>query len=183
MVDGVPRLSCKTFLRDYAPGPLRVEPLAHFPVDRDLIVVQDDFFRKLEGITPYLVPKSPRRLDEGEYLQTPAELDHYVQFSHCINCLLCYSACPQYGLKPEFTGPAVLTLLHRYNADSRDGARAERMEVANSDEGVWGCTLVGYCTEVCPKHVDPAHAINQNKVTSAIDYVGSFLWPRGGTRS
>lgn len=180
MVNGIPHLSCKTFLRDYYPGPLRVEPLAHFPIERDLAVDQSDFLRKLEGIKPYLIPKEEKSVEEGVYLQTPDELAAYKQFSQCINCLLCYAACPQYGLNEEFTGPAVLALLHRYNADSRDGAKAERMQVVNAEEGVWGCTLVGYCSEVCPKDVDPAAAVNRNKVNSTMDYFLRFLTPRGG---
>ncbi|HET9403102.1 MAG TPA: 4Fe-4S dicluster domain-containing protein, partial [Burkholderiales bacterium] len=116
------------------------------------------------------------------HLQTPAQFQKYYQYSQCINCLLCYAACPQYGLKPEFTGPAALALLHRYNADSRDRGWEERAELLNAEEGVWGCTLVGYCSEVCPKHVDPAHAINQNKVNSTMDYFGvrKLLMPKGG---
>ena len=179
MVDGKPRLSCKSFLRDYAPGPLRVEALAHFPIERDLVVGIDDFVKKLEGIKPWLVPRAPREIAEGEYRQTPEQLERFEQFSSCINCLLCYAACPQYGLDSAFMGPGALALLHRYNADSRDGARAERMEIVNAEEGVWSCTAVGYCSEVCPKHVDPANAVNQNKVNSAKDYFLRFLSPRG----
>ena len=181
MIDGKPRLGCKTFLRDYAPAGLRVEPLAHFPIERDLVVNIEDFIDKLESITPYIVPKEPRTLEQGEYLQTPHELELFEQYSSCINCMLCYAACPQFGLDPEFTGPGVLALLHRYNADSRDGGRAQRMEVLNAEEGVWSCTAVGYCSEVCPKHVDPAHAVNQNKVNSAKDYFLRFLSPKGAT--
>jgi len=180
MVNGKPALSCKTFLRDLQPGPVRIEALAHFPIERDLIVSVDPFVRKLEGIKPYLVPRKPRSLADGEYLQTPAELERYEQFASCINCMLCYAACPQYGLDPGFTGPGVLALLHRYNADSRDGGRAARMEIVNAEEGVWTCTAVGYCSEVCPKQVDPANAVNQNKVNSATDYFLRFLSPRGG---
>lgn len=179
MVDGEPRLSCKTFLRNYYPGTLRIEPLDHFPVERDLIVDQTDFLNKLEGIKPYLQVSEPRKLASGPYRQTPVELGEYEQFSQCINCLLCYSACPQYGLNTEFTGPGVLALLHRYNADSRDSASAERMQVINAEEGVWSCTLVGYCSEVCPKGVDPALAINRNKIKSTTDYFLRFVMPRG----
>ncbi len=179
MIDGVPHLSCKTFLRDYHPGKVRVEPLSHFPIERDLIVDQGDFLAKLEGIKPYIVPHRERRPEEGTYLQTPQELERYRQFSQCINCLLCYAACPQYGLNPRFIGPAILSLLHRYNVDSRDSARAERMEIVNAEEGVWGCTLVGYCSEVCPKQVDPAAAVNRNKVNSTLDFFLRFLTPRG----
>jgi fumarate reductase iron-sulfur subunit len=180
MVDGKPRLACQTFLRDLAPGPVRVEALAHFPIERDLVVAVDGFIDKLEGIKPYLIPKQARTLAQGEHLQTPQQLEVFEQYSACINCMLCYAACPQFGLDPSFTGPGVLALLHRYNADSRDGGRAERQAVMNAEEGVWSCTAVGYCSEVCPKHVDPANAVNQNKVNSAMDYFLRFLSPRGG---
>lgn len=180
MVDGKPALACQTFLRDLLPGPVRVEALAHFPIERDLVVGVDGFVKKLESIHPYLIPKQPRTLAEGEYLQTPAQMEQFESFSACINCMLCYAACPQFGLDPDFTGPGVLALLHRYNADSRDGGRAQRMAVLNAAEGVWSCTAVGYCSEVCPKQVDPANAVNQNKMNSAKDYFLRFLSPRGG---
>ena len=175
MVKGKPQLSCQTFLRKLAPGPVRVEALAHLPIERDLVVSVDDFVAKLASVKPYLIPAEPRAPEAGEYLQTPAQLERYEQFSACINCMLCYAACPQYGLNPAFTGPGVLALLHRYNADSRDGGSAERMGVLNAEEGVWSCMAVGYCSEVCPKQVDPAHAVNQNKAVSARDYFMRLL--------
>jgi fumarate reductase iron-sulfur subunit len=179
MIDGKPKLACQTFLRDYFPRKLRVEALAHFPIERDLVIAVDDFVAKLESIKPYIVAKEARTLQQGEYLQTPAQLEQFEQFASCINCMLCYAACPQYGLDSKFIGPGVLALLHRYNADSRDGARAERMQIVNAEEGVWSCTAVGYCSEVCPKHVDPANAVNQNKVNSAKDYFLRFVAPKG----
>jgi fumarate reductase iron-sulfur subunit len=180
MINGKPGLSCRTFLRDLLPGPVRIEALAHFPIERDLIVSADGFIGKLESIRPYLIPKEPRSLAQGEYLQTPRQLEQFEQYSSCINCMLCYAACPQFGLNPDFTGPGVLALLHRYNADSRDGGQAERAAIMNAEDGVWSCTAVGYCSEVCPKGVDPANAVNQNKVNSAMDYFRRFVSPLGG---
>ncbi len=182
MVNGTPKLSCQTFLRDLLPGPVRIEALAHFPIERDLVVSVDGFVRKLEGIKPYIIPKKPRTLDQGEYLQTPEQLEQFEQYSSCINCMLCYAACPQFGLNPDFIGPGVLALAHRYNVDSRDGARDERMEIMSTQEGVWDCSAVGYCSEVCPKHVDPANAVNQNKVNSAKDYFLRFLSRKGASK-
>jgi fumarate reductase iron-sulfur subunit len=184
MIDGKPKLSCKTFLREYYPGKLRVEALAHMPIARDLVVDAGDFIRKLESIKPYIIPKEPRTIKQGEYLQTPEQRDDYEQYSSCINCMLCYAACPQYGLNPTFSGPGVLALLHRYNADSRDQGWEARQDVTNADDGVWRCMLVGYCSEVCPKGVDPAKAINQNKVKSTLDYFGvlKFLLPKGAAK-
>jgi fumarate reductase iron-sulfur subunit len=180
MVDGVPKLGCQVFLRDYGDR-VRVEPLAHFPIERDLAVDQSDFLQKLQGAGTWLVPGEALDPADGPRRQSPEELDRFAQFSHCINCMLCYSACPQYGLDPGFTGPAVLSLVHRYNEDSRDAGREARRVLLNAEEGVWGCTLVGYCSEVCPKAVDPALAINRNKVESAKDYFLRFLTPRGGS--
>ncbi len=179
MIDGVPKLACRTFLRDYDGAGVRIEPLAHFPVERDLVVGIEGYIKRLEGIKPYLLHKEPRSLDEGEYLQTPAQLDRYKQFSGCINCMLCYAACPQYGMNPKFIGSGHMALIHRYNADSRDGGRDQRMEPVNEDDGVWGCTAIGYCSVVCPKQVDPANAINMYKIESTQDYFLGFLAPRG----
>ncbi|MFZ2649440.1 MAG: succinate dehydrogenase/fumarate reductase iron-sulfur subunit [Burkholderiaceae bacterium] len=180
MIAGKPALACQTFVRDLLPGPVRVEALAHFAIERDLVVNVEPFIAKLESVKPYLIPKQPRSLAQGEHLQTPAQLESFEQFSACINCMLCYAACPQYGLDPNFTGPGVLALLHRYNADSRDAGSGERFPVLNAEEGVWSCTAVGYCSEVCPKQVDPANAVNQNKINSAKDYFLRFVSPRGG---
>jgi fumarate reductase iron-sulfur subunit len=175
MVNGIPQLGCHTFLRDYAPGPVRVEPLENFPIIRDLVIDQADFLNKLETVKPYLIPKQERSLADGPYPQTPQQMAQYYDYAQCINCLLCYAACPQYGLKSDFLGPAALALMHRYNADSRDVGWTARSDVANAEEHVWGCTLVGYCSEVCPKSVDPAHAVNLIKLASAKDYVEPYL--------
>ena len=179
LVNGEPKLTCATFLSDYAPGPLRVEPLRNFPVIRDLVVELGDFMGKLTRVKPWIVRQVEKPLSEGEYLQTPAELDEYRQFSMCINCMLCYSACPIYGLDPHFIGPAAIALAQRYNLDSRDEGAAARMEVLSEHDGIWGCTFVGECTKVCPQDVDPAGAIQRYKVKSALDWLTGIFVPRG----
>ena len=179
MVNGEPKLSCHAFLRDYD-GVIRVEPLANFPIERDLITVADDFIDKLKRVKPYLIPAQDKPIAEGEYKQTPAQLMKYRQFSMCINCMLCYAACPEYALQPMFLGPAAIALAHRYNLDSRDGGRDERQEVIASHAGVWECSFVGACSEVCPKAVDPAAALQQVKVASTIDWFKEHLLPGSG---
>jgi fumarate reductase iron-sulfur subunit len=175
MVDGEPKLACKAMVRDYV-GAIRIEPLAHFPIERDLVSVADEFMEKLERVKPYLIPAEPRSLERGPYTQTPAQLNRYQQYAMCINCMLCYAACPQVGLHPKFIGPAAISLAHRYNLDSRDAGRQERQEEVATAEGVWECTFVGACSEVCPKHVDPAAALQQVKVASTLDwYVERFV--------
>jgi len=165
MVNGEPKLTCATFLSNYAKEnkPVRVQPLRYFPVIRDLVVEVTDFMTKLQSVKPWLIRGGGKPISEGEYLQTPEQLDRYKQFSMCINCMLCYAACPVYGLDPVFIGPAAIALAQRYNMDSH--------------EGIWGCTFVGECTKVCPKHVDPAGAIQQYKLTATIERFKSFLMP------
>ncbi|MPY79567.1 MAG: succinate dehydrogenase/fumarate reductase iron-sulfur subunit [Actinophytocola sp.] len=177
-VNGEPKLSCSTFLTDYAPGPVRVEPMRNFPVIRDLVVEMGDFMAKLPAVKPWLV--SDDEPDEDtEYLQTPVEMDDYKRYSMCINCMLCYSACPVYALDPDFIGPAAIALAQRYNLDSRDAGAEDRRDVLASAEGVWACTFVGECSVVCPKDVDPAGAIQRYKLTAASKAVKDLLLPRG----
>jgi fumarate reductase iron-sulfur subunit len=184
-VNGEPALSCATFLSDFAPGPVRIEPLHNFPVIRDLVIEMTDFIHKLGRVKPWIVPPSedqaPPEGEHGEKLQTPEELEDYHQYSMCINCMLCYSACPVYGLDPSFVGPAAIALAQRYNLDSRDGGALERLAELSDHDGVWGCTFVGECTTACPKGVDPAGAIQRYKVTAATESVRSLLLPRGAS--
>ena len=179
MVNGTPKLTCAVPLSDYESKPIRIEPLQFFPILRDLVVDISSFLSKLSSVKPWIIRDDERPSTEAEYSQTPAELDVYKQFSMCINCMLCYSACPVVGLEPEFTGPAAIALAQRYNLDSRDQGAAERLAVLDNHEGMWGCTLVGECTEVCPKNVDPAGAIQLYKVASATNWFKSILLPRG----
>lgn len=179
MVNGVPKLTCAAFLRDYHPGPIRVEPLANFPIERDLVIVLDDFMEKLQAVKPWIIRDDERPLEEGEYRQTPEERAAFEQYSMCINCMLCYSACPVYQHEEKFIGPAALALAQRYNLDSRDQGSQKRNELIWADEGIWDCTFVGECSTVCPKHVDPAGAIQQAKVESTIGWFRSFVMPFG----
>src|SRR3990170_2106637 len=79
MVNGEPVLTCGTFLEKYSPGPVRVEPLANFPVVRDLVIEMNDFMRKLSRVKPWIIRKQEKPASEGEYLQTPAQLAEYKQ--------------------------------------------------------------------------------------------------------
>jgi fumarate reductase iron-sulfur subunit len=177
-VDGDPKLTCGTFLVDHAPGPIQVEPLRNFPVIRDLVIEMTDFMHKLGSVRPWIIRDTSADDPAVELLQTPSELDDYKQYSMCINCMLCYSACPVYGLDSTFIGPAAIALAQRYNLDSRDEGQAERLDVLSDDEGVWGCTFVGECTRACPKGVDPAGAIQRAKLVAANEAMKAFLLPK-----
>jgi len=177
MVNGEPKLTCATFLSYYLPGPVQVEPLRYFPVVRDLIIEMTDFMVKLKSIKPWIIREDERPVSDGEFLQTPEQLDNYKQFSMCINCMLCYAACPVYGLDQHFIGPAAIALAQRYNMDSRDQGANERLDILSQHEGIWGCTFVGECTKVCPKNVDPAGAIQQYKLRATKEWFKDFLMP------
>ena len=179
MINGEPVLTCAAFLTKYAPGPIRVEPLAHFPVVRDLVTEVTDFVDKLKHVKPWVVREEDKPLEEGEFKQTPAELSDFKSYTMCINCMLCYSACPVYGLEPGFAGPAALALAQRYNLDNRDEGNDERLARLSNDEGIWSCTMVGECSEACPKDVDPAGAIQRYKLAGAAEWWKSFITRKG----
>jgi len=176
MVNGTPKLTCSALLRDL-PSAVTVEPLANFPIIRDLVVDIDDFLRKLSAVKAWLIPDSPKAIAAGEYLQTPEQVERYHQFSQCINCTLCYAACPVYGIQPQFVGPAALALAHRYKMDSRDGGWSERAPIVAGPQGVWECEFVGECSLVCPKHVDPAAAIQRTKLSASMEWMRNLVMP------
>ncbi len=116
------------------------------------------FIESLEAMKPYIIGNNCKP-EEGANVQTPAQIAKYHQFFGFINRGLCYAACPQFGLNPQFICPATITLAQRYNLDNCDHGKKQRMVPLNDQNGVWSCTFVGYCSEVCQKHVDPTAAI------------------------
>lgn len=183
-VDGYPKLTCAAHLREYGKV-IKVEPLANFPVVRDLVVDIDDFVQnKLPAVQPWIIRQTAQEAPSAEYLQSQAQVDEYYQFSSCINCMLCYAACPVYGLEPSFLGPAAIALARRYNLDSRDEGRADRLPALAETEGIWECSFVGECSRACPKGVDPAKAIQQTKFDTVNDRIfDTMLMPFGGRKS
>ena len=175
VVNGEPRLACSTFVREFADvGEITIGALDNFPIEKDLVVDLDPFINKLNAVSPFIITKNPRALAEKEYLQTPEQLAKFKQYTMCINCMLCYQACPQIGINADYLGPAAIALAQRYNLDNRDEGNRQRYGALIDENGVWPCTFVGSCSEVCPKHVDPAGAIQQVKAT-AVPYWGLNL--------
>ncbi len=185
MVNGEPKLTCKTSLADYS-GSIKIEPLANFPIVRDLVVDIDGFMDKFRQVKPWILRAKERAEDmealneKGTFSQSPAELGAFKQFSMCINCLLCYSACPVVANEPEFIGPAAIALGHRYNLDSRDEGARERNETFRGEGTVFSCSFANECSQVCPKNVDPAAAVNQAKLGAVIDWAKGLVLPREG---
>jgi fumarate reductase iron-sulfur subunit len=184
MVNGEPILTCKTALSDYG-DTVVIEPLANFPIVRDLVIDLDGFMHKFKSVKPWIVraKEEAAGTDLSEkltYSQSPEQLEEFKQFSMCINCMLCYSACPVVANEPDFLGPAAIALGHRYNLDSRDQGEGERNEIFRGEGTVFSCSYANECSEVCPKNVDPAAAVNQAKFGAVIDWAKNLVLPRGG---
>ncbi|MEE9279824.1 MAG: succinate dehydrogenase/fumarate reductase iron-sulfur subunit [Myxococcota bacterium] len=179
LVNGRPKLTCAAFVRDYTDA-IRVEPLSNFPVVRDLVVELDSFMEKLKSVKPWIIRRVEKAIEDGEVLQSPRQLEEFKQYSMCINCALCYAACPVLAHETEFVGPAAIALGYRYNRDSRDEGEAERWDGMHGAHGVWACSYANECSEVCPEHVDPAMAIQQSKLTAAAQW--TRILPKRGAR-
>jgi fumarate reductase iron-sulfur subunit len=179
MVNGEAKLTCKTALASYG-DTVKIEPLANFPIIRDLAIELDGFMDKFKAVKPWVVRAKELAAEEGPLRQSPAELQTFKQFSMCINCMLCYAACPVVASEPDFLGPAAIALGHRYNMDSRDEGNDERNEIFRGEGTVFSCSYANECSEVCPKNVDPAAAVNQAKFNAVIDWASSLVLPRGG---
>ena len=160
MINGKPRLACFTKISELNSNVITVEPMNNFPIIRDLAVKFERLFDTHQKIKPYLIRDDTElETDEREFLQTPEEVEQYIQFANCIKCGLCNSACPTMATVSSFVGPQALAQAYRYVADSRDKGKDSRLKIIDESHGIWRCHFAGSCSQVCPKGVDPAMGI------------------------
>ena len=162
-INGIPRLACYTKISELETSTIECEPLPNLPVIRDLVTDFSRFFNHHKNIQPYIQSKDGVDDPDTEkktftFYQPPDDVDKYLQFSYCIKCGLCYSACPTVGTDLKFPGPQALAQLYRYYADTRDEAK-NRLDIVDDRHGIWRCHFAGSCSKVCPKGVDPALGI------------------------
>ncbi len=161
-INGIPRLACYTKVSELYGDTITCEPLSNFPHIRDLATDFTQFFEHHKDMQPYIQNenadiKDPNKL--SEFVQSPEDVDKFLQFSYCIKCGCCYSACPTVAMDTKFPGPQALAQAYRYFADSRDAATEERLELVDDRHGIFRCHFAGSCSTVCPKGVDPALGI------------------------
>lgn len=160
VINGKPRLACFTKISELNSDVVTVEPMHNFPIIRDLAVRFDRLFDTHHKIKPYLIREDTElTTDTKEFLQSPEELEQFIQFSNCIKCGLCNSACPTMATDSSFVGPQALAQAYRYVADSRDKGKDSRLKIIDESHGIWRCHFAGSCSQVCPKGVDPAMGI------------------------
>jgi succinate dehydrogenase / fumarate reductase iron-sulfur subunit len=163
-INSIPRLACYTKVSELEGSAITCEPLANFPHLRDLVTDFSQFFSHHKDMEPYIHNKEAD-MDSGqvnrlsEFMQSPEDVDRFLQFSYCIKCGLCYSACPTVAMDTKFPGPQALAQAYRYFVDSRDAAGKERLEKVDDRHGIFRCHFAGSCSSVCPKGVDPALGI------------------------
>ena len=161
-INGIPRLACYTKISELDKSTIECEPLSNFPIIRDLVTDFSLFFNHHKDIQPYVQSNESVETDTEKktfsFYQSPEDVDRYLQFSYCIKCGLCYSACPTVGTDLRFPGPQALAQLYRYFADTRDESK-NRLDIVDDRHGIWRCHFAGSCSKVCPKGVDPALGI------------------------
>jgi succinate dehydrogenase / fumarate reductase iron-sulfur subunit len=163
-INGKDALACKTLVQDVAAADgdtVTIEPLRHFPVQRDLIVDQQGFFERYRSVSPFLVNEEP--VAACERFQTQEERLAFDDATNCILCAACFSACPIPDETPGFLGPAAIVQAFRFLADSRDRGFDERLPALDRPEGVWSCRNHFKCTEACPRWIKITKRINQTK--------------------
>ena len=160
MINGKPSLACFTKITELNSDVVTVKPMNNFPIIRDLVVGFDKMFANHKKIQPYIIREdSEVSGNTKEFLQTPEDVEKYIQFSCCIKCGLCNSACPTMATDSSFIGPQALAQAYRYVADNRDKGKKNRLKIIDDSHGIFRCHSAGSCSQVCPKGVDPAMGI------------------------
>jgi succinate dehydrogenase / fumarate reductase iron-sulfur subunit len=163
-INGKERLACKTLFQDVVSDKetvVKIEPLRHLPVQKDLMVDQSQFFTKFRSVKPYIIPKED--IVEKEYIQSQEERELFDEATKCINCAACYSACPILDENPKFLGPAAIVQAARFVRDSRDKGLEARLEQLDRPDGIWPCENKFECTRVCPRDIKITKLINLTK--------------------
>jgi succinate dehydrogenase / fumarate reductase iron-sulfur subunit len=160
-INGTNQLACTTPMDDID-GAIRVYPLPHMEVIKDLIVDLSQFFSQYASVEPWL--KNEISPVAGERLQSTEERKQIDGAYECILCACCSTACPSYWWNPDrFLGPAVLLQAYRWLTDSRDDSRDERLDQLQDSFRLYRCHTIMNCTNTCPKGLNPAKAIGAIK--------------------
>ena len=160
-INGTNQLACTTPM-DSIDGEIRVYPLPHMEVIKDLIVDLSQFFAQYASVEPWL--KNDDSPVTGERLQSTEERNRIDGAYECILCACCSTSCPSYWWNPDrYLGPAVLLQAYRWLTDSRDDSRDERLDQLQDSFRLYRCHTIMNCTNACPKGLNPAKAIGEIK--------------------
>jgi succinate dehydrogenase / fumarate reductase iron-sulfur subunit len=160
-IDGQNTLACTKAISDVE-GPVKVYPLPHQKVVKDLVPDQKHFFAQYSLIQPYLKTTTPA--PEKEWRQSPEDRAKLDGLYECILCSCCSTSCPSYWWNEDrYLGPAALLHAYRWVIDSRDEAKGERLDELEDPFRLYRCHTIMNCTQACPKGLNPAKAIAELK--------------------
>ena len=160
-IDGTNTLACTKYISDVK-GDVKIYPLPHMPVIKDLVPDLSHAYAQYAAIEPWLKTTSPP--PERERPQSPEERAKLDGLWECILCFCCTTSCPSYWWNGErYLGPAILLQDYRWIADTRDEATGERLDALEDPFRLYRCHTIMNCTRTCPKHLNPAKAIAEIK--------------------
>lgn len=161
-IDGTNTLACTKAIEDVK-GEVKIYPLPHMPVIKDLVPDLTHFYAQYASIKPWIRTQSPPPPDK-ERLQSPADRKHIDGLYECILCACCSTSCPSYWWNGDrYLGPAILLQAYRWLVDSRDEATGERLDALEDPFRLYRCHTIMNCTKTCPKGLNPAKAIAEIK--------------------
>ena len=163
-VNGGQKLACKTQISDLE-EPVRVEPLPHAEVTKDLVVDMEHFYEQMEAVEPYFQTDEYPDGELEEQRQDRANREKIKMSTRCICCGACMSSCNVAAGNNEYLGPAAINKAYRFAMDEREGEdmKQRRLEIIEQEHGVWRCQTQFSCTEVCPKDIPLTEHIQELK--------------------
>ncbi|MFH5799195.1 succinate dehydrogenase/fumarate reductase iron-sulfur subunit [Haladaptatus sp. CMAA 1911] len=163
-INGTQRLGCKTQISDLD-GPVRVEPLPHAEVVKDLVVDMEHFYDQMHSVEPYFQTDDKPSDELEEQRQSRENREKIKMSTRCIWCGACMSSCNIAAGDNQYLGPAALNKAFRFAMDKREGEemRKHRFETLDQEHGVWRCQTQFSCTNVCPKDIPLTQHIQELK--------------------
>lgn len=169
-INGSNTLACISKIDKNNSKPVKIYPLPHMYVVKDLVPDLTHFYKQYKSIEPYLKQKTPMGPGDKENLQSIEERKKLDGLYECILCACCSTSCPSYWWnQDEYLGPAVLLQAYRWMADSRDQFGPERREKLQNPFSVYRCHTIMNCAKTCPKGLNPGKAIAAIKADMALE--------------
>lgn len=161
-IGGSNTLACTLPIADVN-GTVKIYPLPHMPVVKDLVPDLSNFYAQYASIKPWLQSRTPPPADR-ERLQSKDDQELINEPAACILCACCSTSCPSYWWNSDrYLGPAALLASYRWLVDSRDDATGERLDELEDPFRLYRCHTIMNCTQACPKDLNPAQAIAETK--------------------
>lgn len=156
LINGWPKLACKTFINDEVMTKyfhkITIEPLSKFPVVKDLIIDRSRIYESMNEAQQWLDEKARINLED-----IPFE----YEVSQCLMCGCCLESCPNYNGKDNFMGVVLPVSSSKILSQETNPEKVKMHRQIHKKHFFNNCVKSLVCEDVCPMKIPTQRAISK----------------------